>query len=316
VRIYTDGSSIDGGVGAAAIMYRGGTRKKTTKKHLGKSTEHTVYEAEVVGIAMALEMTRVERNVVRVVIAVDNRAAIQALELRRPATGHYLVDAIHEGARRVRERHGRGTQILVRWIPGHEGVKGNEECNTEAKKAAGGRSSRPELLPQEIRGILPVSRAAAKQEFEAGLKARAREEFETSPRCAKIRRIDTSAPSNKFRKATENIPRKHASLLIQLRTGHVALNHHLFRTKCAPSPKCPKCPNKDETVHHYLISCPTYEGYRRTLEQSLRQGARLTAVLLSNEKAFMPLFKFIHKTRRFAGIFGNLELPEKPPDGQ
>lgn len=231
------------------------------------------------------------------------------MELRKPVSGHYLVDAVQEGAKRIWERHGKEVKIIIRWIPGHEGVRGNEECDTEAKKAAEGSSSAARRLPIEIRGKLPISKAAAKQSFKDQTKERNKSSFKKSPRCHKIRRIDKSCPSKAFRIATEKLPRRHASILIQLRTGHAPLNAHLHRTKCAPSPKCPKCHNKDETVHHFLIECPGYDTYRRELEATIRQGARSLSNLLSNNKAFRPLFKYIHKTRRFEGTFGNLNLP-------
>jgi hypothetical protein len=56
IMIYTDGSGCDGGIGAAAVLYRKGVKKKHLQRHLGPDTEHTVYEGELVGILLALHL--------------------------------------------------------------------------------------------------------------------------------------------------------------------------------------------------------------------------------------------------------------------
>ncbi|KAJ7690991.1 hypothetical protein B0H17DRAFT_935466, partial [Mycena rosella] len=60
-------------------------------------------------------------------------------------------------------------------------------------------------------------------------------------------------PSGKFRKLTAPLPRKHSSLLFQLRTHHAPLAHHLHSLKKSPSPTCPCCGMIDEIVDHYLL---------------------------------------------------------------
>ncbi|RPD63972.1 hypothetical protein L227DRAFT_496792, partial [Lentinus tigrinus ALCF2SS1-6] len=57
LRVYTDGSDIDSGVGAAAILYVPGcAHPKTLRLHLGPSTRHTVYEAEIVATILGVEL--------------------------------------------------------------------------------------------------------------------------------------------------------------------------------------------------------------------------------------------------------------------
>ncbi|KAF9554023.1 hypothetical protein CPC08DRAFT_607889, partial [Agrocybe pediades] len=53
--------------------------------------------------------------------------------------------------------------------------------------------------------------------------------------------------------------RRQASILIQLRTGHLPLNDYLYKWKLSPSPTCPACTtNRDETLDHILTECPAY----------------------------------------------------------
>lgn len=54
-RVYTDGSDVDGGVGASAILYGPGCqRPRKLHLHLGPSSRHTVYEAEIVATILGL----------------------------------------------------------------------------------------------------------------------------------------------------------------------------------------------------------------------------------------------------------------------
>jgi hypothetical protein len=52
VTIYTDGSAIDDGVGAAVVLYWGGEEIKAACRHLGSIDEHTAFETELLGAAM------------------------------------------------------------------------------------------------------------------------------------------------------------------------------------------------------------------------------------------------------------------------
>ncbi|KAG2737837.1 hypothetical protein P692DRAFT_20657274, partial [Suillus brevipes Sb2] len=58
---------------------------------------------------------------------------------------------------------------------------------------------------------------------------------------------------------------RHSSLLFQLRTGHAPLNKHLHCIAKAPSPICQQCRQREETVHHFIITCPQYTRQRHTL---------------------------------------------------
>ena len=59
IRIFSDGSGIEGNIGLAAVLYRcknGVETKHVLHYYLGPETRHTVYEAEVAGRIMAQEL--------------------------------------------------------------------------------------------------------------------------------------------------------------------------------------------------------------------------------------------------------------------
>lgn len=310
-RVYSDGSDFEGGVGAAAVLYKAGRRGfKSLRYHLGPSEEHTVYEAELVGEILGVELLRKETAVSRTSIAADNKSSLQATRLRRPAAGHYLVDELHKTIETTQRRRSR-MELTLRWVPGHVEVEGNEQADKEAKKAASGNSSNQSRLPQLLKATLPASSSAIKQTFQATLKTKARERWENSPRFRKVNAIDSSLPGKKYGKQIDRLPRKHASLLLQLRTGHAPLNLHLHRIGKAESPLCPQCEESRESVNHFLFACPAYARHRDRLSYEIGRDAQSLRGMLGVEENLKHVFAYVNSTQRLKPTFGKVTLPEK-----
>ncbi|KDQ52345.1 hypothetical protein JAAARDRAFT_138694, partial [Jaapia argillacea MUCL 33604] len=81
---------------------------------------------------------------------------------------------------------------------------------------------------------------------------------------------------------------------------------HLHRINCIESLKCPKCHTHDETVEHFLLFCPAYARQQHILDRTLRAKGRDLGFLLTNPKAFMPLFRYISGTKRFEKAFDGI----------
>ena len=121
--------------------------------------------------------------------------------------------------------------------------------------------------------------------------------------------IGNSLPWGNFATLTSNLPCRHASALMQLRTGHVPLNHHLAHIKKVESPTCPKCNANFETIQHYILVCPVYRAARWLLEWKVRQQQMQLEYLLTNAKSIPNLFFFLSNTKRLQQVFGNLMPP-------
>jgi hypothetical protein len=99
------------------------------------------------------------------------------------------------------------------------------------------------------------------------LKKRWEHRWKSSPREDLLKTIDNTAPSKKYLWLISDLDRHQVSMLFQLRTGHIGLNHHLFRIRKSDMPVCPNCQSLTvEMVKHFLIDCPFYRQERDVLK--------------------------------------------------
>ncbi len=98
LHIYTDGSGIEGQIGAAATtMNKWGVR--TTLRHqLGSTDQHTIYEAELVGIILALHIANKHKGTCKITILTDNQVTIKAFDSNMMNASSYLVPILYEAA--------------------------------------------------------------------------------------------------------------------------------------------------------------------------------------------------------------------------
>ncbi|KAF8582192.1 hypothetical protein K439DRAFT_1268140, partial [Ramaria rubella] len=73
LQIFTDGSGYKGHIGAAAVALH---KDEHLQYCLSRETKHTVFEGELVGILLALQMIDKSPTAKTVLIALDNQSAI------------------------------------------------------------------------------------------------------------------------------------------------------------------------------------------------------------------------------------------------
>jgi hypothetical protein len=198
---------------------------------------------------------------------------------------------------------GGSFSLDIHWVPGHKGLKENETADQQAKQAARGHQSHPDDLPQLLHKPLPLSASAAKAATKKSTSTRWNSRWRTSRRFKRMRTIDPSPPSHTFLSSLSNTPRNTSSLIVQLRTGHIALNHHLHKIGKSISPDCPGCgPGNPETIDHILLACPMYRSARKTLRDRFGRKSHDAKFLLNNPHAFSSLASFFRNTGRLPAL--------------
>ena len=328
--IYSDGSGFEGGIGAAALLHIIDCLARSLRVYLGTIQEHTVYEAEGVGLIMGLHLLNGQSHwlIHPKVMGTDSQAVIKVLKNQHLHSGHYLLDTIHCSTKCLHTKQDglinsdEKCQALVdgiqwksktkgiidlhlHWVPGHCDFGPNEQADEEAKLATQGSSSNAKFLPQLLCKKLPLSISAFCQENNEKLKKRWQRHWKNSERQNLLRTIDNSAPSKKYLQLISGLDRHQASLIFQLRLGQIGLNQHLFRIHKVESPVCPQCQGiMVESVKHFLLDCPHYRNECHVLQRKLHCNTGSLSFLLSSPVAVMPLLKFGHSTGRFKSFFG------------
>jgi len=199
-----------------------------------------VFEAELLGLSLAAKLINAEAHVRSVVIWADSQAAILATRHTRGMPRQHLVNVFHDQICAICHKH-PSIDIVLRWMPGHCNLAGNECADEEANRAAQGASSPLHQLPASCRREPPVSRSAVRQSHMKKVKVKSRISFESSPRFQRLCHINPSMPSSRFRLDTTNAERWHMLMLVQLRTGHVPLQKNLSKIGRTDSPVCLAC---------------------------------------------------------------------------
>ena len=306
IRIYTDGSSHNGKVGAAAILMQPNSPHKIIHYHLGSDKEHTVHEAELIGILLALHMILTERHRNHTfAIGTDNHAALEVFNsnLRGPAH-HVAREALRLGNMVKKRTRGRNYALTLCWTAGHVGIPGNEIADKEAKKAATGHTSDKNLLPTYLKRPLLINPSAVMQQKNTEIKQRWNKTWKESIRGRRLAKLGYKAPSTSFIRTISraNISRRSASLVTQLLLNHIPLNEYLYRFKTVDSARCPACGAATESVRHFLLECPIYAHERWILEKGLRKSnkALMLRNLLGDAETISLLITYISATHRFS----------------
>lgn len=244
--IFTDGSKIDGKVGAAFTYWTKGTETRTKKLKLGSFC--TVFQAELYALHQATELLcRVKQDTVGILS--DSRSALELV--RNPDTFHPLAFGIRQNIAKLK---GSGCIIQLYWIRAHVGVPGNERADELAKQAA----LYTKTLPHYDKS--PVSYEKLKIRQTTIQKWGQRYTEGDTASVTKLFLPEVAGAYKIIRKF------KLTPIMTQVMTGHGGFSAYLNRFKCKDSPACICDPGKDETILHLLLECPKYDVIRYNLE--------------------------------------------------
>ena len=302
-KVFSDGSGLNDGIGAAAVLYHKDrhTPISQLKVFLGPAAKHNTYEAETMGAILAAWLVNNCQDTVgkSVSLYIDNQAVISSLANPKAVPGQYLTRHLLLLANDL------PCTLGIHWISSHSKVKGNEKVDQLAKEAAEGRSSARIRLPHILRTPLPVSASAIKQEFHRKINVKWIKEWEISVRYQRIAAVDEDFPFNGFRNRIYQLSRNQASLMTQIRCGHVPLNVYLARIGKSDTEYCQACLDHEdglhcrETVKHFLFECSSLTAERGELVEKIRmRHLNLRDIMLKTDR-MRALASFIGKSGRF-----------------
>lgn len=133
----------------AAILYRNGKITRKLSFHLGKAEHHTVYEAELVGLLLGMQLIKTEKRCrTTCALGADNQAAIQALQSEFTKPGQHIAAQVLQTIKRLAKTRGnKNYRLTVRWTAqgtaGHTGMIESQETKKRTRRQKG--SGRPKL---------------------------------------------------------------------------------------------------------------------------------------------------------------------------
>ncbi|KAL0822118.1 hypothetical protein ABMA28_005482 [Loxostege sticticalis] len=251
VRIFTDGSKIEGKVGAALSVWKGESEVRNQKFSL--SAYCTVYQAELLAICRATGgiLKGRERSYG---LYSDSMAALETV-----ANHSSLHPLAVESRENLRKALTQGKDVSLYWIKAHAGLQGNERADELAKEAALALKKKPDY------DKCPVSFAKKSLRNRSIIKWNERYKVGETASITKIFFPDAGGAYRLVRKI------RPTGLLTQILTGHGGFSQYLHRFKCGENPSCDCDPDIHQTVPHLLSNCPIFDQLRFDFEQKHRE---------------------------------------------
>jgi len=286
--VYSDGSQSERGCNGSGIFIANSDFSKQDSKawNLGKECE--VYDAEIFAIYKALEIgnDRVDIETLDIWVFSDSQAVLKGLAKGQNRANRALYGKIYNIAKNIREK---GVNIHLEWVPGHEGIYGNEKADQAAKHGADWVEPTPNAIGTSISFLNRKLREEVLSDWsrlwqsQRTNQGKDYKQFDMKPRLKVNQR--------KLKKQTW-------STMVQLKLAHGYFRSYLSRLPEYDSKICPNCDsNQNETPHHVILDCPSQSDIRkRTIRKLDIQDQNLRNLFLTN-RGQDQLIKFLEESK-------------------
>jgi ribonuclease HI len=291
---YTDGSQghgfdVDRLTNSAGLCVVGPEGVQHTQCwNLG--TEIEVADAEVFAVIKALEIVpKLPRRPANFYIFSDSQAAIQRL------TSGYSFYAQKARAliKALVQKH---TTVEVQWVPSHSGVVGNEVADQQAKAGL-----LVEPFPQDLYTSISHLQRKAREATITAWKAYWAREEDRGPKARGLgkhyRKVCNNQPSFSLKPSIPDLPRRHQSAYIQLKTGIGYLQDYQYTIGNATDFRCTRCNSgRIQTTTHLVLSCKAYDKERSQMDEALKGLPLSLQTLFCTSKGKAALAGFLLDT--------------------
>jgi hypothetical protein len=199
----------------------------------------------------------------------------------------------------------RRVPLILKWIPGHARINGNEIADQKAKLSASviGPVESPVIrYLSAIRGLIRQHTVTQwNQRWSQGSKG------------SHTRRLNAE-PSRATRRLHSGREKAYSAVLTQLRTGKIGFNAFLHERKVPTvlSPRCP-CGTGVMTVQHILLACPDWKDLRSEYIRPL--GTTDLSSILNSPKGCTAAITLVIRSKlleQFKGVVCNsLATPQR-----
>jgi len=255
VKIFTDGSKSEQGVGAGVAIFRGAELVTQLKYRLDNRCSNN--QAEQLAIVKALEFLEslnIDNSSQRTAAVItDSRVALDSI--KNIHNHSFLIEEIRLILSKLERTN---WTIVFSWVKAHVGIMGNELADQIAKAAV--RDNENTITYNRI----PKSTIYKELEEETIIKWQ--KAWEESPKAALTKQFFPSI-SDRIKAKIKVTPNFTAIV-----TGHGKTRAYLHRFKLLESATCP-CGTEEQTTDHLIYRCILLQQPRETLKrETSKQG--------------------------------------------
>lgn len=234
---FTDGSKMGPDVGLGVYGERPRFR---LSKSLGSHA--SIFQAELLAIIECVE-ANLRKNYTNhtIYINVDSQAALLALR-SNVVTSKLVANCLNR-----LNTLGLSNRVILRWVPGHEGIIGNEKADELAREGAKGKLYGPEPY-------CGIPKSLARRCLEEEVKIRATEAWTNTPGLKHSKALIRPYEAKRSKELI-GLSRNKLRLVVRALTGHCRLNKHMANIGLSDSKMCRFCSEEEETPLHIITEC-------------------------------------------------------------